>query len=213
MELFCSLKHSSNMGENMKNNIDKFIYRYLEEFLEQTSSQASTNTVVQPPTPVSTNVPPVNTNTQSLMRYGLPYYKAIRPKRTPEENRLALIKHHTDKWADSKGKYTRSSEDIAKELMGMGPEGHTILGHEVIHALQRKKSPHMLKGSTELGPDMTKDKFKYLSLPSEIMAFAYSYVQGDKKYYDTYKKIGGNVFKLYSHYIRKYQKMKERGLI
>jgi hypothetical protein len=176
---------------------DMFVYKYLEHImLEQTDPKSIQKALGLTQT-----------------KYGLAYHPPFNPSKDPEEMKRTMIRYNRSKWADDKGKFTKSTKDTADELMGMGKSGHVILGHETIHALQKKHASHLLKGSTKLGDDITKDKVAYLSLPSEIMAFAYTYVQGDKKYYPLYKKIGGPVFKLYLRYIDKYQKMKQRGQI
>ena len=99
------------------------------------------------------------------------------------------------------------------------------LQHEAVHFMQSEKYDDMWD-------DMpTGDKFwdsifdnddshkKYLSMPSEIMAYAFSYVVDDdsvddlkdksdfikKPSYEKYEEIGGNVFDLYKHYIEEYK--------
>ena len=135
----------------------------------------------------------------------LNYVPAIIPPTDKEEMKRLMIKYHKDKWADDDGKFTRSTEEITDELIAMGKKGYIILGHETIHALQKKLAPQLLKGSSDLGDDITADKVKYLSLPSEIMAFAYTNVMGDKKNESMYRNIGGDVYKLYMKYIEEYK--------
>ena len=98
--------------------------------------------------------------------------------------------------------------------------------HEAIHTIQLEKYPEMWDGqpqgekffSTIFDDDEAHNK--YLSMPSEIMAYAFSFAIGDKSgekelknkskfikqpEYDKYEQIGGEVFELYKHYINEYK--------
>jgi len=143
------------------------------------------------------------------IKFGIAYYPALIPPTDIEEcKKLAIEIMADEKWADDDGNYTISTKEIFEKIEKELPkkEAEIVIKHETIHALQRKKAKYLLKGSTDLGDDITNDKNKYLTLPSEIMAFAYTNAAGDKKYEKKYKEIGGNVYKLYLHYIKQYGK-------
>lgn len=136
--------------------------------------------------------------------FGLSYHPALIPPDDIEDCKKIMIQTNKDKWADDKGNFTVSTKDEIEKIIKQ-KNGEAILRHETVHALQKEKAPYLFKGSNKLGKDITKDKKKYISLPSEIMAFALSNVLGDKKYEALYKEIGGNVYKLYLKYIDEYK--------
>ena len=141
------------------------------------------------------------------VKFGILYHPIIIPPNDIKKCKELMLKIYADeKWNDDNGKLTVSTKDEIEEILKQ-KNGELILKHETLHALQIKKAPYLFKGSTELGDDITADKEKYISIPSEIMAFAYSNAIGDKKNYkELYKKIGGNVYKLYNFYVDEYKK-------
>ena len=102
------------------------------------------------------------------------------------------------------------------------------LQHEVLHMIQGEKLPELYKEfpkGEEFWDKIFDEDFEhkvYLSLPYEIMAYAFSVSVGDltssnlrsktefirKPTVQKYKEIGGKVYELFKHYLEEYKKWK-----
>ena len=117
-----------------------------------------------------------------------------------------------------------SEDDMTKQWIADAKSGKDIgtLGHEAIHQLQPNKMFNKLPDLDFLGdPEVKWDDFVedverkqyYYSRPGEIMSFAWSYfINKDESIKKEYKRIGGDVNKVFLSYVDKYSKKAKNWL-
>jgi hypothetical protein len=161
----------------------------------------------------------------------LKYYDIILPPKSKKECVDILLKDFEKQGSDAKMFDTDGNPLTQKDLKSgklkkfINSLPLKILQHEVIHIKQTQMYPDMTSATKKVNFDKIfsndNEHKKYLSLPTEIMAYAFSHAVNDKSIdeelkdksefikkpiYDKYKEIGCEVFKLYKYYIKEYQK-------
>lgn len=171
----------------------------------------------------------INESTKKLKKYPI-----IIPPDNKEDCIDILIEDSISTLKDDEGELSfpgkkyKSGEEIDIDEIRKDWENTDlhVLQHEYIHAIQTKKYEDMWEGTPTdsefwdnlFSHEKIDEDFKtYLSMPAEIMAYAFSWVKTkgtndsllrNKKVpiYDIYKEIGGDVYELFKHYVNGYEK-------
>ena len=137
----------------------------------------------------------------------------IPPEDVEECKELCLNGHMgKEEWVHSRpdgSEVTLSAKDAIEEW------DDNTARHECVHELQQRNIPDIFKDLPSLThSDLSSDEYKdlnYHNRPPEIMAYAYDAARGADKAdgHDNtkiYKRIGGEVEKLFNHYVKEYGK-------